>query len=140
MRGIEGLIRLSKWKLDEKRRAVVDLELLRAGLDRQIRQLDTELDRERKVAAASLEANFGFTGYHGANREKRARLMASLDEVQVKIALAQEEVNDAFRELKKFELVKENRLAAAAREQARREQAELDEAGLQGFLRGGQGN
>ena len=61
--------------------------------------------------------------------------MASREEVLDKIATAQEEVNEAFRELKKYELVKENRLAQMAREQAAREQAELDEAGLQGFLR-----
>ncbi len=140
MRGIDGLIRLSKWTLDEKRRVIVDLEVLRANLERQIQALDEELERERKFAATSTEAGFSFANYRRVNRERVDRLMASREEVIAKIALAQDEVNEAFRELKKYELVKESRLAAAAREQARREQAELDEAGLQGFLRQHQGD
>lgn len=135
MRGLDGLIRLSKWRLDDKRRVIVDLEVLRTELERQIAALDDELERERRFAATSLEAGYAFTGYRRVNREKVDRLMASREEVLDKIAAAQEEVNDAFRELKKYELVKENRLAQLAREQAAREQAELDEAGLQGFLR-----
>ncbi len=135
MRGLDGLIRLGKWRLDDKRRVVVDLEVLRAELERQIAALDEELERERRFAATSLEAGYAFAGYRRVNRERADRLMASREEVQDKIAAAQEEVNEAFRELKKYELVRENRLAQLAREQAAREQAELDEAGLQGFLR-----
>lgn len=135
MRGLDGLIRLWKWRLDEKRRVVVDLEVLRAELERQMTALDDELEHERRVAAQSLEGGMAFTPYRRVNREKMDRLLASREEVQDKIAAAQEEVNDAFRELKKYELVKENRLAQKAREQAAAEQAELDEAGLQGFLR-----
>ncbi|MBX3454487.1 flagellar FliJ family protein [Ferrovibrio sp.] len=135
MRGIDGLIRLSKWTLDEKRRVIVDLEVLRSGLERQIQALDEELERERKFAATSMEAGYSFANYRRVNRERVDRLMASREEVIAKIAIAQDDVNEAFRELKKYELVKETRLAAAAREQAKREQAELDEAGLQGFLR-----
>jgi flagellar FliJ protein len=135
MRGLDGLIRLWKWRLDEKRRVVVDLEILRAELERQLNALDEELEHERRIAATSMEAGYSFTNYRRVNREKVDRLMASREEVLDKIAAAQEEVNDAFRELKKYELVLENRLAQQAREQAAREQAELDEAGLQGFLR-----
>jgi len=135
MRGVGGLIRLSKWKLDEKRRVVVDLEVLRAGFERQIAMLDEQLEHERKVAAQSMEANYSFTGFRHANREKRERLVASREEVTGRIALAQDEVNEAFRELKKYELVLENFNAQKARELARQEQAELDEAGLQGFIR-----
>ena len=135
MRGLDGLIRLGKWRLDDKRRVVVDLEVLRAELERQIAALDDELERERRFAATSLEAGYAFAGYRRVNRERVDRLMASREEVLDKIATAQEEVNEAFRELKKYELVRENRLAQLAREQAAREQAELDEAGLQGFLR-----
>lgn len=135
MRGLDGLIRLGKWRLDDKRRVVVDLEVLRAELERQIAALDDELERERRFAATSLEAGYAFAGYRRVNRERADRLMASREEVLDKIATAQEEVNEAFRELKKYELVRENRLAQLAREQAAREQAELDEAGLQGFLR-----
>jgi flagellar protein FliJ len=107
MRGVDGLIRLWKWRLDERRRIVVDLEILRAGIERQMVKLDEELEQERKVATQNYDASFGFTNYRKSNRERRANLEASREEVIDRIAAAQEDVNAAFRELKKYELVLE---------------------------------
>src|SRR3546814_581084 len=64
-----------------------------------------------------------------------ANLIVSREEVIDRIAAAQEEVNAGFRELKKYELVKENWERRERQKQERREQAEMDEAGLQGFIR-----
>lgn len=135
MRGVDGLIRLWKWRLDERRRIVVDLEILRAGIERQMVKLDDELEQERKVATQNYEASIGFTTYRKSNRERRANLEASREEVIDRIAAAQEEVNAAFRELKKYEIVLENWQRRERQKQERREQAEMDEAGLQGFRR-----
>lgn len=135
MRGVDGLIRLWKWRLDERRRIVVDLEILRSGIERQMVKLDEELEHERKVATQHYEASLGFANYRKANRERRANLEASREEVIDRIAAAQEEVNAAFRELKKSELVLENWERRERQKQERREQAEMDEAGLQGFRR-----
>jgi len=135
MRGVDGLIRLWKWRLDERRRVVVDLEILRSNIERQMVRLDQELESERKVATQNYEASFGFTVYRKNNRERHANLIVSREEVIDRIAAAQEEVNAAFRELKKYELVKENWERRERQKQERREQAEMDEAGLQGFIR-----
>lgn len=135
MRGVDGLIRLWKWRLDERRRIVVDLEILRAGIERNMVKLDEELEHERKVATTHYEASHGFSGYRKNNRERRANLEASREETIDRIAQAQEEVNAAFRELKKYELVLENWERRERQKQERREQAEMDEAGLQGFRR-----
>src|SRR3546814_14986114 len=64
-----------------------------------------------------------------------ANLIVSREEVIDRIAAAQEEVNAGFRELKKYELVKENWERRERQKQERREQAAMDEAGLQGFIR-----
>lgn len=135
MRGVGGLIRLWKWKLDERRRIVVDLEILKAGIERQMIQLDEELEQERKVASQDYEASFGFSNYRRMNRERHANLDASREEVIDRIAAAQEEVNAAFREQKKYELVLENWEKRERLKREKREQAEMDEAGLQGFRR-----
>lgn len=135
MRGVDGLIRLWKWRLDERRRIVVDLEILRGNIERQMEKLDQELERERKIATRNYEAGTGFTNYRKANRERHANLIVSREEVIDRIAAAQEEVNAGFRELKKYELVKENWERRERQKQERREQAEMDEAGLQGFIR-----
>lgn len=135
MRGVDGLIRLWKWRLDERRRVVVDLEILRTGIERQMIKLDEELERERKVATQHYEASYGFTAYRKSNRERHANLDVSREEVIDRIRAAQEEVNAAFRELKKYELVLENWERRERQKQERREQAEMDEAGLAGFRR-----
>ena len=135
MRGVDGLIRLWKWRLDERRRIVVDLEILRAGIERQMAKLDEELEWERKVATQNYDASFGFTSYRKANRERHANQEVSREEVIDRIKAAQEEVNAAYRELKKYELVLENWERRERQKQERREQAEMDEAGLQGFRR-----
>lgn len=135
MRGVDGLIRLWKWRLDERRRIVVDLEILRAGIERQMAKLDEELEQERRVAAQHYEASFSFVAYRKSNRERRANLEISREEVIDRIKAAQEDVNAAFRELKKYELVLENWEKRERQKQERREQAELDEAGLASFRR-----
>lgn len=135
MRGVDGLIRLWKWRLDERRRTVVDLEIVRAGFERQMDKLDQELEHERHVATLHYDSSFGFANYRKMNRERRANVEVARDEVIDRIAAAQEEVNAAFRELKKYELVLENWERRERQKQERREQAEMDEAGLQGFRR-----
>lgn len=135
MKGVDALIRLWKWRLDERRRVVVDLEILRAGIERQMDALDVELEQERKVATQHYEASYGFSNYRKMNRERKANLEVSREEVIDRIAAAQEEVNAAFREQKKYELVLENWEKRERAKQEKREQAEMDEAGLQGFRR-----
>lgn len=135
MKGVSGLIRLWKWRLDERRRIVVDLEILRANIERQMAALDAELEHERKVATQNYTAGFGFTAYRRVNRERHANTEVARDQVIDRIAAAQEEVNAAFREQKKYELVLENWEKRERAKQEKREQDEMDEAGLQGFRR-----
>src|SRR3546814_18918547 len=88
MRGVDGLIRLCKWRLDERRRVVVDLEILRGNIERQMEKLDQELERERKIATRNYEAGTGFTNYRKANRERHVNLIVSREEVIDRIAAA----------------------------------------------------
>jgi flagellar FliJ protein len=135
MKGVGGLIRLWKWRLDERRRIVVDLEILRASIERQMAALDAELEHERKVATQNYTAGFGFTNYRRMNRDRHANAEVARDQTIDRIAAAQEEVNAAFREQKKYELVLENWEKREKAKQEKREQDELDEAGLQSFRR-----
>ncbi len=135
MKGVSGLIRLWKWRLDERRRIVVVLEIMRANNERQMVALDVELEHERKVATQNYAAGFGFTAYRRMNRERHANAEVARDQTIDRIAAAQEEVNAAFREQKKYELVLENWEKRERAKQEKREQDEMDEAGLQGFRR-----
>ena len=109
MNGLDGLIRLNKWKLDEKRLALAELERLAARLRDQLSLLEREMAAEQKVAAGSIEAGIAYGQYANAVIARRTTLAKSLGEVDVQIRLALEDVAEAFRDLKKFDIIKVRR-------------------------------
>ena len=127
---LASVIRLHRWQLDEKRRALADLESLAGRLSGEIAKLDGELARERALAAEQTEPLVGFAAYLEATRSRRARLLESLAQVQSQIAAATEDIRQAFQELKKYELAEAGRENRARAKEKRRETAYLDEIGL----------
>ena len=69
----------------------------------------------------------GFASYAASVRERRRKLLATLETLDAELAQARETVADAFHELKKFELVQESRRVRDRAVAARREQFALDE-------------
>lgn len=130
MKAIDGLIRLHRWKLDEKRLKLAELERLVGTLREEMRKLEDAVAREGAVASASAEASFGFGTYAAGAIDRRRCLEQSLAEVEGQVQAASDEVADAFRELKKFDVVKSREVRIAAERTRRREQATLDEIGL----------
>jgi len=132
---LKTVIRLNKWQLDEKRRAVTELHNLRDQFLAQIERLEEEIIREREVARGDLTAARIFPGYLKAARDRRARLDQSVAQTDKKIAEAEEAVADAYRELKKFELAEEERVRLEKLKIRRKEDAVLDETAGVGFRR-----
>jgi flagellar FliJ protein len=131
MNGLDGLIRLNKWKLDEKRLALAELERLAERLRDQLSMLERELAAEQKIAAGSIEAGIAYGQYANGVITRRATLGKSLGEVEGQIRLALEDVAEAFRDLKKFDIVKARRDREASEKLKRLQQSQLDEMGLQ---------
>src|SRR3546814_18581473 len=73
MSAIEQLIRLHRWKLDEKRRRGADLERLVDRFRRDIEQLKADLRQEPAAAADSIELQRYLPGYARAHRTRCAR-------------------------------------------------------------------
>ncbi len=135
MRLLNNLIRLHKWRLDEKRQTLVDLERLGDNLQTQLQKLKLEADQERTLAAGSDEVRFAYPAYAAAARDKRETLSASLVEITERIEVAQDEVMVAFRELKRLELSLETHQRRARANAERREQLRLDEIAIEGHRR-----
>ncbi|MBM3581121.1 MAG: flagellar export protein FliJ [Alphaproteobacteria bacterium] len=130
-KNLKGLIRLHKWMVDEKRRKLGDLLKMLAELEEQLRQLEAEVVAEQKAAANAPEtAGFLYGNYARRVIERRERLVQSIASMEMQISAAREELNDAYRELKKFQVVQDVRDRREALEAARREQGVLDEIGL----------
>ena len=131
---LNSLIRLHEWRVDGKRRALGDLLGVVADLEQQARRLEEDLANEQGVARASPdEAGFMYGNYAHAVILHRGRIAAAIAETETKIAAAREALNEAYRDLKKYELAQRARDGRAARERERAEQMVLDELGVQGY-------
>lgn len=71
---------------------------------------------------------FGLGAYAEHVRSQRRDLAASLAAAEEELVAARRELAEAYREVRKFELLKADLDRAAATTAARREQARLDEA------------
>ena len=59
MKAIDGLIRLHRWRLDEKRLKLSELERLAGTLREEIRKLGESVATEGTIAERSSEAEIG---------------------------------------------------------------------------------
>ncbi len=130
MRGLGGLIRLERWQLDEKRRALADLERLREDLSGQSERLQDDLERELDAAADTVEGRDGLDRYLSVMRERRERLMSSIEEVEASIEVSRATVGEAFERVKSIEQAEERRQRRLTRERERRDAARETEVGL----------
>ncbi len=134
--GLTTLIKLNSWGVDQKRRKLGEIMRLIETLETQARNLEDELVREQHVAtAAPQEAGFIYGNYANAVILRRQRIASSIASAETEADGARDELAEAYRDLKKYETVQANRLAAEEKEEARKEQITLDEIGLQGHVR-----
>jgi flagellar export protein FliJ len=125
---LESLLRLHSWTVDERRR---ELGVLLAKEDELIRfgeELDRQLLREQKAAAAEpTTAGFiyaAFAEYHRWQREQLANALAAL---HGEIEAARDRLAEAYRQLKIYEEVQKERARNEREEEARKEQIAFDE-------------
>jgi flagellar FliJ protein len=131
MRTLSTLIKMHRHALDEKRRALTDLENLRADLIGQREKLNADLLREQEVAKKTESGAFAYAGFHQGYLQRRERLAASLAELETRIAAAQEEVSAAYQDVKRHEIALAARQRKQREEEERRAQNTLDEISLE---------
>ncbi len=131
---LTSLIRLHEGRVDEKHRALRDLLGVVADLERQARRLEEDLKNEQDVARASPdEAGYLYGNYAHAVILHRKRIAESIAATERNFAAAREALNEAYRNLKKYELAQGARDMRKARERERAEQMALDDLGVQAY-------
>jgi flagellar biosynthesis chaperone FliJ len=140
-KGLATLIRLSKWTVDDKRRILTALQVREDEILAEIRAAEAQLIEEQRVAAADA-AGIGFVygAYAQAWLSRRAQLVSSLEAVRAEIITAGDDLSEAFNQLKTYEITQRDRDRRAAEERDRKEQAFLDEIGLNIHRRRDQGD
>lgn len=135
---LDSLIRLSRWQVDQKRRALADLLAQEEEQLARRRRLEEELQAERQAAAADpTGAGRAFAAYAEHHRQRLAEADQTLERLRAAIRAAHDELAEAFRQRKTFELAQEARQRRAREEAERREREALDEMALNQHRRRG---
>jgi chromosome segregation ATPase len=131
MSGLDQMLRLQKWTLDEKRRQATDLEALIERLRSDIRRLDEEVANEVEAARNDLELQRVLPDYKRMMAERRERIEKSVADLTSELEKLREQIMESFAELKKTEQTIANRQQRQRVAQRRRDQSRADEVGLQ---------
>ncbi|HTZ81343.1 MAG TPA: flagellar FliJ family protein [Stellaceae bacterium] len=135
MSTFDTLIRIHRWQVDERRRQLVELEVLAERVRQDLQRLAEERELEAAVADASPEAHYGYAGYIRGALDRRATLERSLAEAEEQIVQAREAVAAAFQEMKRYEIAAANRERHRRQLADRRERLELDGIALDNYRR-----
>ena len=135
MKGRKLLIRLHEREVDEKRKQLAELDRLLDSLRAQVHNLEAELLIEQHKAGGDPDALMTYDAYAQAVIERRKNLAATISDVELRVAQARDELADAFRDLKKYEIAEANFQRRKARDELRVEQITLDDVAVEGFRR-----
>ena len=131
-KGLKTLIRLARFNVDEKRRMLTELQNREDQILEEIRQGEAQLKTEQQVAAEDATGvGFLYGAYHRAWMARREQQEIALMAVRHMIEGARDELAEAFRQLKTYEITQRERERREQQEADRKEQAFLDEMGQQ---------
>ena len=137
-KGLTTLGRLTKWTVDQCRRTLGALLRELENLETSRRGLDIELSQEQSAAADNPdEAGLLYGTYAEAFVNRRDIMDESIRTKKAEIENALEELNESYRELKKYEVARDSRSQLELVEEVRREQIELDDIGIETYRRKG---
>jgi flagellar export protein FliJ len=125
----ESLIRLKKFQVDEKRRQVVQIEMMVNDFQRMAAELDQQIEIEQTKTGISDVAHFAYSTFAKAALARRDNLLASAHDMREKLEAAQDALAEAIEDMKKIELLDQRENQREAQEQAKVEQSEYDEMG-----------
>ena len=131
----ESLIKLATYEVENRQLQLAEIARRLAEVEIQLAVLCAEGEAEAKHAGQNAEAGWYHIGYAGGLRARKAALQAQIDLIAVEERGARDALAQAFEEQKKYEQVAENARLAEVKETKRRENAELDEVGMQAARR-----
>lgn len=126
-RSHEPLIRLARFKVEELQKQLADIDRVRQSLIDQVERLEASVPEEQAAAAQNKDGFLAYGSYAQAVIKRKQNIRASMDEVDQQADEIRERLEGAFRELKKYELLEERRVARVEEALRAEEQAEVDE-------------
>ncbi|SCA57820.1 conserved hypothetical protein [Candidatus Terasakiella magnetica] len=128
---LANLIRLHKYRVDEKRRVLGVLYGELHELEQRLRDLEEQIVREKEIAQSSPDQTmFSYGRFHERAMGIREEINGAIQAKEEEVEAARDEVNAAFRELKVYEEAEKNRLKKEEEERTRKENIEMDEIAM----------
>ncbi len=130
MKSREALIRLNRFRVDEIRKRLKSLDDMRADLMKKMTDLETMVQDEQRRSQQSDLGRLAYPTFVRSVMARRENIQRTIDEVEKQAASVTEELQGAYRELKKYEIVADAEAQRDRVEYARQVQAEIDEIAL----------
>lgn len=99
MKSRDAAMRMKRFEADEKARKVRDLEYMLHEFEQMAVDLDRQIKAEEDRTGIKDRAHYSYSTFAKSAIERRDNLMASVQEIQGKLELAQKAYNDANEEL-----------------------------------------
>lgn len=138
MANLDPLIRLNKFQLEEKQRALSKLYAQVEKLETDKRAILDSVETEKIAiddATHHLSMMTAFMAYVQKSQKQVEEINKQVSSLEIKITRAIDEMRVAFGELKKIEITRDRRLAELAKENAKREDALFNEIALEIYRR-----
>ncbi len=137
MADLDPLVRYRKHGVDEKRRILAELYQQAEKLERQKTAIEEQVEEETKLAEgmATAEASAYLGRYLEGARTKIETLNGHIRQMEIRIAVAQEDMRTAFAEMKKVEITQRNRKDKEKAAEKKKEDQELDEVAIENYRR-----
>lgn len=107
MKSREGLIRLKRFQVEEKRRQVAQIETMIAEFERMAKELNDQILAEQERSGIHDAGHFAYPTFAKAATQRRDNLAASGHALKDQLAAAKVECEEAVAELAKIEAIAE---------------------------------
>ena len=140
MANLNPLIRLRKYRVEEKQKILADLFRQAEKIESRKSFLLKQRDDEQDIAEErnDYETLTAFALFAERVRGEIESLNDEMAKLNVRIGIAQDAMREAFGELKKIEIIQKNRDDEDDKAELKREGQVLDEVALEGFRRKGE--
>lgn len=142
MANLLSLIKLRRHNVDEKQKVLAELyrqiEIIESSKNTLQERLRTEREVLDKSGTLEMYAYFGRFSQNIQRMLERLNLETS--KLETRINVAQEDVREAFANMKRIEIVQSEREKSDRKEQGDKETREMDDIGIDGFRRNEDGS
>lgn len=135
MKRTNTLIRLRRFRVDEMKRRLATLDGMKADAERKLADLEDSVTREKQRAGDSDIGRLAFPSFLRSIETRRGNLRDTLKDIERERVQAQDDLTNAFQDLKALEFATEQQAKRASEIEARRSQSRTDEMALVRHLR-----